>query len=315
MWICWFGENFYGVEELGGKGASLSKMAAHGLPVPPGFVVKASAFRHFMNVSGLITPVKEKVSNLDPYNNTALTEVSTNIRESIKENPVPREICEAVEEAYKKLGSGEELVAVRSSATIEDAKEASFAGQHATYLFVSGVSNVIDKLKECWASLYNPRAIFYRRSKGIPEEQAVIAVVIQKMVNSEKSGVMFTVNPITKNRQEIVIEAVWGQGEGIVSGMITPDNYVVDRESLNLVSKFVAFKEVMMVPDPVAGGVREVEVTPEIAEAQVLDGEELKGLVELGKRVENFFGFPQDVEWATEGGRIYLLQSRPITTL
>lgn len=317
MWISWFGEIEHAVaSELGGKGASLSHMIAQQIPVPPGFTIKASAFRYFMDKADLRPAVIKKLASLSTEQQEELNKVSSEIQNLIKFTPLPVEILEDIANAYRHIvARGGQAVAVRSSATLEDSETASFAGQHETFLFVTGEEQLLAKVKECWASLYNPRAIVYRRAKGVAEEEVAIAVVVQKMVASEKSGVMFTVNPINKNRDELIIEAVWGQGEGIVSGLITPDNYILNRSEMKVISEYIATKEIMLVAGQEPGKLCEVRVPAEKVTARVLTEAELQALVKLGDRVERYFGVPQDVEWAIEGGNIYLLQSRPITTI
>ncbi|CEP69151.1 Pyruvate phosphate dikinase,PEP/pyruvate-binding [Moorella glycerini] len=317
MWISWFGEIEHAVaSELGGKGASLSHMIAQQIPVPPGFTIKASAFRYFMDKADLRPVVIKKLASLSTEQQEELNKVSSEIQNLIKSTPLPVEILEDIANAYRHIvARGGQAVAVRSSATLEDSETASFAGQHETFLFVTGEEQLLAKVKECWASLYNPRAIVYRRAKGVAEEEVAIAVVVQKMVASEKSGVMFTVNPINKNRDELIIEAVWGQGEGIVSGLITPDNYILNRSEMKVISEYIATKEIMLVAGQEPGKLCEVQVPAEKVTARVLTEAELQALVKLGDQVERYFGVPQDVEWAIEGDNIYLLQSRPITTI
>ncbi|MEW8959835.1 MAG: PEP/pyruvate-binding domain-containing protein [Moorella sp. (in: firmicutes)] len=317
MWISWFGELEHAVTtELGGKGASLSHMFSQQIPVPPGFTIKASAFRYFMDKANLRPVVIKKLAFLSNEQHEELNKVAKEIQDLIMSTPLPAEILEDIIGAYRQIDArGGQAVAVRSSATMEDSETASFAGQHETFLFVTGEEQLLDKVKKCWASLYNPRAIVYRRAKGVAEEEVAIAVVVQKMVASEKSGVMFTVNPINKNRDELVIEAVWGQGEGIVSGLITPDNYILNRSEMKVISEYIATKEIMLVAGQESGILCEVRVPAEKVTARVLTEAELQALVKLGERVEGYFRVPQDVEWAIEGGNIYLLQSRPITTI
>ncbi|GAF25000.1 phosphoenolpyruvate synthase/pyruvate phosphate dikinase [Moorella thermoacetica Y72] len=317
MWITWFGELEHAVaSELGGKGASLSHMTSQQIPVPPGFTIKASAFRYFMDKANLRPVVIKKLASVRTTQQEELNKASLEIQNLIKATPLPAEIREDIVNAYHQMmANGGQVVAVRSSATMEDSEAASCAGQHETYLFITGEEQLLTKVKECWASMYNPRAIVYRLAKGVAEEEAAIAVVVQKMVTSEKSGVMFTVNPVNKNRDELIIEAVWGQGEGIVSGLITPDNYILNRSERKVISEYIATKEIMLVAGEEPGKVCEVQVPSEKVTARVLTKSELQALVKLGEQVERYFGVPQDIEWAIEGDNIYLLQSRPITTI
>ncbi len=299
----------------GGKGASLSKMTRAQLPVPNGFVVSAPFFNGFLQKTGLIDKILAIISTIDFDNYNSIENESARIRNLIIGQPFPQELSDEISSYYSQLGTDLPAVAVRSSGTAEDLDDASFAGQQETFLYVLGETDVMDKIKACWASLYNGRAIFYRREKGFSEEQVSIAVVIQKMVNSEKSGVMFTVNPITRQPDQILVEAAWGLGEGVVSGIVTPDNYVIDKNSNHAIETYISEKEVMVVRDPSLRGSVEQEVPEAIREAQVLTGAELVQLAEMAKRIEQFFGKPQDIEWAIEKNELYLLQSRPITTL
>jgi pyruvate, water dikinase len=206
------------------------------------------------------------------------------------------------------------LVAVRSSGISEDSQTASFAGQQETYLNVSGSANVVRKVRDCWASFFSPRALFYRGAKGALADTSM-AVVVQEMVQAERSGVMFTVDPIQKRRQFMIIEAVFGLGEGIVSGAITPDHLVIDRKDGSTVEEFVAFKPTAIFRDCATGETGEVELPEEKASARVLGEADLSSLRVLGLRLEEHFGRPQDVEWCMRGEQVFLLQSRPITVL
>ena len=302
------------INNTGGKGASLCKMHQFGLPVPNGFVVAAPFFRRFMQESGLSERIRNKIRQISQDDLEQLEAISAEIREMIVNEPFPENHVNQLTSMYHELGE-DTPVAVRSSSTAEDLDDASFAGQQETFLYVIGDEDLIQKVKECWASLYNGRAIFYRREKGFSEDQVSIAVVVQKMVNSEKAGVMFTNNPITKNAGEILIEGAWGLGEGVVSGIVTPDNYVVSRNDGKATSVYVSEKETMVVRAPSLFGTVEQDVPPDIKEARVLDESELSQMTRMAERVEQFFGKPEDIEWAFEGGEFYLLQSRPITTL
>jgi len=322
-YLAWFTE--IPDEELalsaGGKGASLCRLTRGGLPVPGGFIVCADMFNFFMRESGLRDRVLVKIDGINFDSNTDLVETSREIREMIVSTPMPKELDLAIREYYLKLG--EELdpserenhpVAVRSSGTAEDLDDASFAGQQETFLYVMGVDDAVRYIKECWASLYNDRAIFYRRERSFDEREISIAVVVQHMVAAIKAGVMFTANPITQQRDIYLIEGSWGLGEAIVSGIVTPDSYTVDKTG-KLLDVFVSEKETMVARKIGEPGVEEREVPEERRNAQVLDENEIKELAELAVKLENYFGKSQDVEWAIEAGRLYLLQSRPITTL
>ncbi len=301
---------------VGGKAANLGELIRVGIPVPEGFVVDGKTFMDFLESSGLKEKIIEILNSINVEDTKQLEEASKKIREMIESTPMPKEVEEEIKQAYRKLceESGEEVfVAVRSSATAEDLPGASFAGQQETYLNVRGEDEVVEKVRKCWSSLYTPRAIYYRVQKGFRHEDVSIAVVVQKMVNSEKSGVMFTSHPVTGDKIAI-IEAVWGLGEAIVSGMVTPDHYEYDRVQRKIVVVKIAEKKVMLTRGE-DGKTVKVELDEEKAKARVLSDSEIEELVKLGEIIEDHYGTPQDVEWAIEKGKIYIVQSRPITTI
>ena len=298
----------------GGKGANLGELMRLGIPVPEGFVVDANTFREFIESTGLKDKILEILNKIDVNNTKELENASKTIRKMIEETPMPKEIEEEIRNAYRQLCEelGEEVyVAVRSSATAEDLPSASFAGQQETYLNVKGEDEVVEKVKKCWSSLYTPRAIFYRVQQGFRHEDVSIAVVVQKMVNSEKSGVMFTSHPVTGEKIAI-IEAVFGLGEAIVSGEVTPDHYEYDRVQRKLIKVQIAEKKFMITRKD--GETVKVELG-EKGRERVLSDNEIEELVKLGEIIEEHYGHPQDVEWAIERGKIYIVQSRPITTI
>lgn len=315
--IVWFDEmkGDY-LSQAGGKGASLCKMVQAGMEVPEGFIVTTSMFKEYMKRKCLFSKIQDLIKSIDFEDKSSIQEISEKIQRLIIENEMPDDMKEEIAEVYSKLGEdGEVPVAVRSSSTAEDLDTASFAGQQETFLYVIGKEDLIEKVKECWASLYAGRAIFYRKQKQFDEANISIAVVVQKMINSEKSGVMFTVNPITKIKNQAVIEASWGLGEAVVSGLVTPDSYIVDKNSGEIVNEFISEKEDMIVRKESGKGTVQLKVPEEKKNMKVLDEREISQLIEFALKVEDFFGNPQDVEWATENGRVYILQSRPITTL
>ena len=297
----------------GGKGASLSRMARAGLPVPPGFVVCAAAFREFLAGNGGVDRVAALTSGLDVDDDIALEEASGNLREFILSRALPASLQAEIRDAYHNLGD-DVLVAVRSSAASEDSETASFAGQQETFLNVLGADGVVGRVRECWASFFTPRALFYRARKGVLSDTAM-AVVVQEMVHADKSGVMFTVDPVYRRRDHMMIEAILGLGEAIVSGSLTPDNYVVDRGDGRLVREFIAVQPVALMYDSAVGGTVAVPLAEEVGGARLLSDGELNGLREMGLLLETFFGGPQDVEWCIRGNELLVLQSRPITTL
>lgn len=302
-------------KSAGGKGASLCRMSRADLPVPNGFIVRSEAFNAFMEANNLWDMVFEKLSTIDFSSDASLISVAAEIRRNIIDNPVPSEIAAEIVENYTQLGGSRSPVAVRSSGTAEDLDDASFAGQQETYLFVIGYDDVVKYIKECWASLYNDRAIFYRKEKNFDERSISIAVVVQNMVNAEKAGVMFTSNPITNDYDTVVLEAAWGLGEAIVSGIVTPDNLWINKNTGEVTTEFISEKETMVVRLNERGGTKEIPVPAELAEAPVLTDDERNQLVALAKKIENFYQKPEDIEWAIVDGKVNLLQARPITTM
>jgi pyruvate,water dikinase len=296
---------------VGGKGANLGEMTRAGLPVPPGYVICSHAYRNVIENSGLDTKINDLVSGVDLSVAADLQELERQIRDLFEDLVVPGDLSEEILASYDALG-GDELVAVRSSATAEDLATASFAGQQETILNVTGADSLLEAIRRCWSSLYTSQAIFYRRRQGFDSHRVSMAVVVQKMVASEKSGVTFTIDPVLHNRYNMVIEAVWGLGEGIVSGAITPDHYKVDRDTYELMHQFIATKKIMFCRDGALGVVK-LDVPADKASARVLTDDEMRQIVDLGNRLERHFGCPQDIEWGIENDSIYLLQSRPIT--
>ncbi|WP_323191940.1 phosphoenolpyruvate synthase [Halostella sp. PRR32] len=300
------------IDAVGGKGASLGELTGAGLPVPPGFVVTAGTYRTFIEEAGIDEELFEVV-DVDVEDSAALSEAADRAQELILGAEFPEFLREEVLGAYADLGDGNAFVAVRSSATAEDLPDASFAGQQETYLNITA-EDLLDRVRECWASLFTQRAIYYRQNQGFDHSAVNIAVVIQQMVDAEKSGVMFTSHPSTGDPR-MIIESAWGLGEAVVSGSVSPDNYVIDRESGSTEEITVAEKKVMHVRDEETGETVERPVPDEKREQRVLSDEELDSLRQMGERVEDHYGTPQDVEWAIYEGDVYMLQSRPITTI
>lgn len=297
----------------GGKGASLGRMSSAGFPVPPGFVVCAQAFESFLDEHGTRGLFSELTGRLDVREDRALEDASHQLRSAILNNPLPACIEDSIRESYDALGTGI-AVAVRSSAVAEDGETASFAGQQETFLNVRGAPAVTGHVRECWASFFSPRALFYRAQKGALADTRM-AVVVQEMACAEKSGVLFTIDPVSKSRDHLVVEAVFGLGEGIVSGLLTPDHYVIDRATGAITNEFIAIQDTAIVHDSENGGIRSIELSEEQGGARVLGAAELEALRTMGMRLEEFFGKPQDVEWCIRRGELLLLQSRPITTM
>ncbi len=317
--VVWFEE--VGREDLalvGGKGANLGELLRASIPVPPGFVVTADTYFQFIQENELSSVIKAELDGLDVHDSRELNERAARIRQAIMDAPIPPAIADEIKAAYRQLGEGP--VAVRSSATAEDLPEASFAGQQSTYLNVVGADNVVRAVQACWASLFEGRAIFYRQEGGYDHLSVGLAVPVQRMVQSEKSGVMFTVEPVTSDASKITIEAVYGLGEGIVSGEISPDLYIVDKETLDIVSITPAPQDRMIGRAADSDGGHEganawLEVPAELREKQKLTEAEIKQLAEIGRNVEKHYGRPQDIEWAYENGSFYLVQARPVTTM
>ncbi|MEA3200268.1 MAG: pyruvate, water dikinase [Thermoplasmata archaeon] len=302
---------------VGGKGANLGEMIGIGLPVPPAFVVSAPAFHRFLTESGAAAKVFGDLAKLDVEDSKALREASERAREVVLKTKLPAALETQIREAYRSLakseGGKEPLVAVRSSATAEDLPEASFAGQQDTYLNIRGEDALLEHVQRCWASLYTPRAIYYRVKHKFPHEKVAIAVVVQIMVDAAKAGVMFTKHPTT-GADISLIEAAWGLGEGVVSGNVTPDTYEVGPDGKPMTVR-VASKETMYVRGKADRTVVE-PVPANKKQARVLSDEELKLLHNLGRAIEKHYGSPQDIEWAiSQTGTLNVLQARPVTTL
>ncbi|MDZ7849269.1 MAG: phosphoenolpyruvate synthase [Halodesulfurarchaeum sp.] len=300
------------IGSVGGKGASLGEMTDAGLPVPPGFVVTADTYRSFIEDTGIDDELFAAV-DVETEDSGALAEAESRAKELILETPIPDHIEEEIKAAYANLDGEDPFVAVRSSGTAEDLPEASFAGQQETYLNVQG-EKLLDRVRRAWASLFTQRAIYYREQQGFSHDAVDIAVVVQQMVDAEKSGVLFTSHPST-GAKKTIIEAAWGLGEAVVSGSVSPDNYHVDRQTGKLAEITVADKKLEMVRDPETGETVTEPIEGDRRTARVLTDEEIDELVAMGERVEEHYETPQDVEWAIADGTLYMLQSRPITTI
>ena len=301
----------------GGKGANLGELTQAGIPVPPGFVVTAKAYEKFMEEAGINDQVMTILDETDINDTKALQAAAEEIKKIIIEAPIPEDMVLLILEAYNQLcqrvGEDDTDVAIRSSATAEDLPEASFAGQQDTFLHVSGDDEVIEYIRRCWASLFEARAIFYREENNFEHSKVYIAVVVQKMANADKAGVMFTVNPST-GEEIALIEGSWGLGEAVVSGDVTPDNYQVDKKDNDIINVTISDKKVMYTNDENGTSIK-VDVPEDKRNERVLSDEELIELTEMGKRVQAHYGEPMDTEWAFEKDNLFLLQARPITTL
>jgi pyruvate,water dikinase len=311
MVIRWFdniGAN--DLDIVGGKGASLGELAGAGLPVPGGFAVTVEAYQAFLEESGIETELIDAI-DVDPDDAAAVAAAAEHARDLIEGTPVPGAVREAIHDAYDAFGD-DPFVAVRSSATAEDLPDASFAGQQETFLNVTR-QGLVNRVRECWASLFTERAMAYRARQGFDGAEVGMAVVVQRMIDADRSGVLFTHDPST-GEPETVIEAAWGLGEGVVSGSVSPDTYVVDRDGA-VTSVTVADKKRVFRRDPETGETVERRVADDRRTARVLSDPELVDLADLGARVADHYGEPQDVEWAIDGEEVVLLQSRPITTI
>jgi len=301
------------ISAVGGKGASLGEMSAIGLPVPRAFVVTSHAFRQFLIETGLENTLFSDLEGLDVENSSELERAAERAKQAVLKAKMPASIRQKIRDAYRKMDGGQLVVAVRSSATAEDLPDASFAGQQETYLNIRGEKNLLDAVQRCWASLYGARAIYYRAKQGFDHRSVNIAVVVQELVRSEKAGVMFTSHPVT-GEDVSIIEGSWGLGEAVVSGSVSPDKYVYDLRSGKVIDRLISNKRFQIVSDG-DHGTKTVEVPEELREAPLLSDDEVAKLAKYGKIAENHYGVPQDVEWAIVGSTIYILQSRPITTI
>ncbi|RLC93888.1 MAG: phosphoenolpyruvate synthase [Chloroflexi bacterium] len=316
--IAWFDQlSKADIPLAGGKGANLGEMTRSQIPVPPGFVVTAYAYFRFLEEAKLTEKIRAYLTGLDARDSKTLEQAANQIKDLISQATMPAGIAEEIRQAYRSMGGG--LVAVRSSATAEDLPEASFAGQQRTFLNVEGEDSVVAAVQGCWASLFEPRAIFYRVEQGFDHLQVGIAVPVQRMVQSEVSGVMFTVDPMSMDQGKIVIEAAYGLGETVVSGSVTPDLYIVDKGDMKILGKEIAKQEWQLVRNPASKDHEDSNIQQAIAEAeqdkQKLPDEDIIALAQIAKRIEDLYAFPQDIEWAKEGDKLYIVQARPVTTL
>lgn len=336
--IVWFED--VGKEDVGlvgGKGANLGEMTRANLPIPYGFVVTSNAYFAFIKHSNLEPKIRELLSIVNYNNPTEIEQAAEHVRELIMRAETPPQLTNVIIDYYEMLNEKEEqyiqkktsvlhhamhriknvytqpLVAVRSSATAEDLPDASFAGQQDTYLNVKGEAHLLHKIKECWASLFTTRATYYRHEKGFDHFKVGLAAVVQRMVQSEKSGIAFSIDPVTNDKTKIIIEAVYGLGEYIVQGKVTPDHYEVDKNSFVLIKKQLAYQNVKFVKS--GTGNREVKLHHTEGSQQKLTDNEIREVALLVKDIENHYYFPQDIEWAAEKGRVFVVQARPITTI
>lgn len=311
--------NFKDAPIAGGKGASLGEMTRVGIPVPPGFVVLAGAFEHFLEVTDINVEIDAILDDVNHQEIHTVENASEKIQALITEAQMPNDIQQEVLSSFDTLGA--DLVAVRSSATSEDSHDAAWAGQLDSHMNIER-DNVVRIVQECWASLFTPRAIFYRFEKNLHDTKISVAVVVQKMIKSEVSGIAFSVHPITEDENQMIIEAGWGFGDAVVSGSITPDSYVVEKNPRNILDVNVSSQDRHLVrrakdeaPDEEWGENVWKSVPLDLQEKQKLSSDEILALSDIVISIESHYGFPCDIEWAKEGDIFYVTQSRPITTL
>jgi pyruvate,water dikinase len=304
---------------FGGKSSALGELIAAGIPVPPGFAVSTAAYRAFAEEAGLEPMIAAAMSRVSPDDVETVGAASRAIGEAMRSAWVPAALRDEVAQRYAELadavGDPEPPVAVRSSALGEDSQDATFAGQQETYLWVRGVDDVCEAIRDCWVSLYGPPAITYRARLGDAGTGPAMGVAVQLMVDAAVSGVMFTCNPVSGDPSMVAINASWGLGLAVVAGEVTPDDFLVSKITREVVHEHVHAKEIAYVPDPAGRGTMRVEVPAERREMACLDRPALEALVDIGRRVEGHFGSAQDIEWAIAGGGdLFVLQSRPVTT-
>lgn len=323
--VLWFEElTKDDIPMVGGKNANLGEMIQAKIPVPPGFAVTAYAYKRFITETKIAQEIYRLVEETvtDQEDPKQYEEASKKIRKLVEAAKMPKEIEKAIRDAYQKLGNRVRVanvhVAVRSSATAEDLPDASFAGQQETYLNVKGADEVVEKTIKCWSSLFTPRAIFYRTKKGFKHEQVLISVGIQKMVNSRSAGVMFTINPVTGDQNQIIIEGTWGLGEAVVSGAETPDHFEVDRKTMKIAERRIAQKTIEYIRNPKTGKTEHARVPKERQSKPSINDEEAHLLAQLGVKIDQHYGKPQDIEWAIDRDlefpeNVFIVQSRPET--
>jgi pyruvate,water dikinase len=317
--IAWFNEiTKNDIAIAGGKGANLGEMVQAQISVPPGFIVTADAYFEFIKVSKLASEIRFHLSDLDVNDSAKLQEASSLIMNKILASPMPANIAKDIKKAYSKLDA--QFVAVRSSATAEDLPDASFAGQQRTFLNMEGVDAVVKAVQGCWASLFEQRAIFYRNEQKFDHLSVGIAVPVQTMIQSETSGVLFTIEPLSNDTTKIFMEAIYGLGELIVSGEVTPDHYLIDKNSFKIVDKKIVTQTVQLIRKKEDQAFTHdtntlSEVPVSLQSKQKLSDKDIVALAKLGMKIEELYKSPQDIEWAKQGDDIYIVQTRPVTTL
>lgn len=308
--------------QVGGKNASLGEMTKAGIPVPPGFAVTTAAYDEALKTGGIRSEIHLIVSRVNPEDVPSLNRASETIRQLIESKPIPQQIEGAIRASYQTLCEQCKVpnlpVAVRSSATAEDLPGASFAGQQDTFLWVRGPEQVLEKVKVCWSSLFTPRAISYRSKMDFAHTKVLISVGVQKMVNAKSAGVMFTMNPSNGDRSKILIEGNWGFGESVVSGEATPDSFLIDKVSFDIIRRQIAPKVMQRALAPNTGEVLTLDVPADMQTVPCISDEEMLEICRLGKLIERHYGKTQDIEWAIDKdlsfpNNILIVQSRPET--
>jgi len=302
--------------DVGGKGGSLGELQRAGIAVPPGFVVRTGAFERAIGALEGEAPVRARVEALDPDDLAGIGTCSRDLRHRVEASDLPPDVLGEIATAHASLcgNSGVRAVAVRSSATTEDASDASFAGLQDTYLWVTNTSDVLQKVRSCWASLYSVESISYRRRKGLPEPSVAMAVVVQSMVDARTAGVLFTRSPVSGDRSVVTIEGAWGLGSAVVGGEVTPDRWVIGKITGEISVREISDKMIQHVPAP-AGGIDTIPVAGELRQAACMSDAELQSLRAVARAIERHYGCAQDIEWAVDrvNGEILILQSRPET--
>jgi pyruvate,water dikinase len=310
------------VARVGGKCASLGELLKASIPVPPGFAVTTESYERFLEENGLRDKILARLDGLESGMVDEIHQASEDIRKWVESGHISEPLEDIIADQYRLLSRRARTpalpVAVRSSATAEDLPDASFAGQQDTYLWIRGVDDVLDRIKKCWASLFGPRAVAYRIGMNFDHSKVLISVAIQKMVRSFTAGVMFTLNPSNGDRSTVVIDSNWGYGESVVSGEVTPDQFHVNKITLEVTKKIVSDKKVYYTTDPETDQVVKLNLGDERRQQQSLLDQEIVRLAELGAKIEKHYGKPMDIEWATEKslpftGEVFIVQSRPET--
>ncbi|MGA8872897.1 MAG: PEP/pyruvate-binding domain-containing protein [Candidatus Acidiferrales bacterium] len=300
---------------VGGKGGSLGELIRAGIPVPPGFVVRTAAFERFLSRLEKDEPIRSRVEALGSQELDKILPLSQHLRARLERAPLPDDVNSEILAAYTELcgRDSDPPLAVRSSATTEDAADASFAGLQDTYLWTIGAQATLRYVRSCWASMYSAPSITYRRKREMPESSVAMAVVVQAMVNAQKAGVMFTRSPMTGDRSVVTIEGAWGLGSSVVSGEVTPDRFVIGKITGEISVREISDKHIQQLPAP-GGGIQDVETPEELRRVPCLSDAEITALRDIARKVERHYGRPQDIEWAIDhAGEIRLLQSRPET--